>query len=78
VNWLYCIGSILLDIVFIFQGNWAMVLMYNILLGFAIRGILNHKYREQLLVRERVMGIFSPPTIQDIDDGLEQLKLNNL
>ena len=47
VNILYGIGSILLIIVFSIQINYSMLVMYCILLGFAIRGILNSRKGKQ-------------------------------
>lgn len=76
VNILYGLGSTLLILIFSLQINYSMLCMYIILLGFAIRGIINSKIGKFEEIRERVMGIFHPPTLEDIDQGIEQLKLN--
>lgn len=47
VNILYGIGSTLLILVFSFQINYSMLVMYCILLGFAIRGIINSRKGKQ-------------------------------
>ena len=42
-NVLYVIACILMILVFSSYENWAMVVMYNILAGFSIRGIVNQR-----------------------------------
>lgn len=76
VNILYGIGSILLIIIFSIQINYSMLCMYIILLGFAIRGIINSQKGKQEDIRDRVMGNFHEPNIaQQYQEYLDQKQI---
>ena len=74
VNQLYFLGSGILICIFTLQQNYPMIIMYGILILFAIRGMNNSLKQQGRDIREKVMGIFSPPNPEQLSKEYEEYK----